>query len=182
MKVTRLAIPDVCLLEPQVFGDDRGFLLVAWQDDVFRRQVADVTFVQDNQSRSQQGTLRGMHFQGEHTQGKLVQCTVGCIWDVAVDVRRASPTFGTWVAVELSGENHHQLWIPPGFAHGFLVLSETADVQYKVTDRYHPASERTLRWDDATIGVTWPLANGAAPLLSAKDAAGTSFASLEALP
>ena len=182
MKVTRLDIPDLCLIEPQVFGDARGFLLVAWQDDVFRRQVADVSFVQDNQSRSQRGTLRGMHFQGEYTQGKLVQCTAGRIWDVAVDVRRASPTFGRWVAVELSSENHHQLWIPPGFAHGFLVLSEMAEVHYKVTDRYHPASERTLRWDDATIGIAWPLEKGVAPLLSAKDAAGTSFAALEALP
>jgi len=182
MKVTRLAIPDICLIQPHAFGDARGFLLVSWQDDVFRREVADVTFVQDNQSRSQRGTLRGMHFQGEYTQGKLIQCTVGRIWDVAVDVRRASPTFGKWVAAELSDENHHQLWIPPGFAHGFLVRSETADMHYKVTDRYHPASERTLRWDDATVGVTWPLPDGVAPLLSLKDAAGTSFAALEALP
>jgi dTDP-4-dehydrorhamnose 3,5-epimerase len=181
MKVTRLAIPDVCLIEPQAFGDTRGFLLVSWQDDVFRREVTDVAFVQDNQSRSKKGTLRGLHYQKEYTQGKLVRCAVGRIWDVAVDVRRASPSFGRWVAAELSDENHHQLWIPPGFAHGFLVLSESADLQYKVTDRYHPASERTLRWDDATVGVTWPLPEGVAPLLSPKDAAGSSFVDLEAL-
>ncbi len=182
MTLTRLAIPGVCLIEPRAFGDARGFLLVSWQDDVFRREVADVTFVQDNLSRSARGTLRGMHYQGEHTQGKLVQCTSGRIWDAAVDVRRSSPTFGKWIGTELSDENHHQLWIPPGFAHGFLVLSESADVLYKVTDRYHPDSERTLRWDDATVGVPWPLQPGVAPLLSPKDAAGSSFAALEALP
>lgn len=181
MKVTRLALPDVCLIEPQLFGDPRGFLLMSWHDDVFRREVADVTFMQDNHSRSKHGTLRGLHFQGEHTQGKLVRCTAGRIWDVAVDVRRSSPTFGQWIGMELSDENHHQLWIPAGFAHGFLVLSQSADLQYKVTDRYHPASERTLRWDDATVGVPWPLPAGVAPLLSPKDAAGSSFADLEAL-
>ena len=182
MKVTRLAIPDVCLIEPQVFGDSRGFFLVPWQDDVFRRDVADVTFLQDNQSRSKQGTLRGLHYQQHHTQGKLVRCAAGRIWDVAVDVRRSSPTFGRWVGAELSDENHHQLWIPPGFAHGFLVLSASADLSYKVTDRYDPASERTLCWDDATVGVRWPLPDRVAPLLSPKDAAGTSFTALEALP
>ena len=181
MKVTQLAIPEVCLIEPQAFGDARGFLLVSWQDDVFRREVADAAFVQDNQSRSKKGTLRGLHYQKEHTQGKLVRCAVGRIWDVAVDVRRSSPTFGQWVAAELSEENHHQLWIPPGFAHGFLVLSESADLHYKVTDRYHPASERTLLWNDATVGVTWPLPEGVAPLLSPKDAAGSSLVDLEAL-
>ncbi len=182
MKVTPLAIPDVCLIEPQVFGDARGFLLVPWNDDVFRREVADVGFVQDNHSRSRRNTLRGLHFQAEHTQGKLVRCAVGRIWDVAVDIRRSSPTFGQWVAAELSDENHHQLWVPAGFAHGFLVLSESADLHYKVTDRYHPASERTLQWDDPDVAITWPLDAGVAPLLSPKDAAGTLLASLEPLP
>ena len=182
MKVTRLAIPDVCLLEPQTFGDARGVFLVSWQEQQFRRDVADVTFVQDNHSRSRRHTLRGLHFQTEHTQGKLVHCSLGRIWDVAVDVRRSSPTFGTWVAAELSDGNHHQLWVPAGFAHGFLVLSDTADIQYKVTDQYHPASECTLRWDDPALDITWPLEPGAMPLLSSKDAVGTLLSALEPLP
>lgn len=182
MKVTRLRIPDVCLIEPEVFGDARGFFITSWQDAEFRREVADVSFMQDNQSRSRRGTLRGLHFQAEHTQGKLVRCAVGCMFDVAVDIRRSSPTFGQWVGTELSGENHHQLWIPPGFAHGFYVLSESADLHYKVTDKYHPASERTLRWDDPAVGVTWPLADGEPPLLSPKDANGVHLADLDALP
>ncbi len=182
MKVTRLAIPDVCVIEPQVFGDARGFFLASWQDDLFREQVADVTFVQDNQSRSKRGTLRGLHFQLQHTQGKLVRCTVGRLWDVVVDVRRSSPTFGQWVSAELSETNHHMLWVPPGFAHGFLVLSESADLHYKVTDRYHPASEHTLQWNDGAVGIQWPLEPDVAPLLSAKDAAGTLLSALETCP
>jgi dTDP-4-dehydrorhamnose 3,5-epimerase len=182
MKVTPLAIPDVCLIEPHVFGDARGFLLMSWVDDVFRRDVADVTFIQDNHSRSRQHTLRGLHFQAEHTQGKLVRCAVGKIWDVAVDIRRSSPTFGQWVGAELSDKNHHQLWVPAGFAHGFLVLSESADLHYKVTDRYHPASERTLMWNDPGVGVLWPIEAGVAPLLSAKDAVGVPLSSLDGLP
>lgn len=182
MKVTRLAIPDVCLIEPKAFGDARGFLLVSWEQETFRQEVAEVSFVQDNHSRSRKHTLRGLHFQAEHTQGKLVRCSSGRIWDVAVDIRKSSPTFGAWVAAELSDENHHQLWVPAGFAHGFLVLSESADLQYKVTDRYHQASERTLRWDDPDVSISWPLDAGAAPLLSPKDAAGTLLADLEPLP
>jgi dTDP-4-dehydrorhamnose 3,5-epimerase len=182
VNITRLNIPDVCLLAPEIFGDARGFFLTPWQDRAFRRDVADVTFVQDNHSRSRQGTLRGLHFQAQHTQGKLVRCTVGRIYDVAVDIRRSSPTFGQWVGTELSELNHHQLWVPPGFAHGFYVLSESADLHYKVTDQYHPASERTLRWDDPAVGVVWPLVGGATPLLSPKDAAGVPLAELEALP
>lgn len=182
MKVTPLAIPDVCLIEPQVFGDPRGFLLVSWIEETFRREVADVGFVQDNHSRSRKGTLRGLHFQAEHTQGKLVRCGIGRLLDVAVDVRRSSPTFGKWVAAELSDENHHQLWVPAGFAHGFLVLSESADLHYKVTDRYHPQSERTLQWDDPAVGIDWPLEAGVAPLLSPKDAVGTMLSALETLP
>lgn len=182
MKVTPLAIPEVCLIEPQVFGDPRGFLLVSWIEATFRREVADVGFVQDNHSRSRKGTLRGLHFQAEHTQGKLVRCGMGRLLDVAVDVRRSSPTFGKWVAAELSDENHHQLWVPAGFAHGFLVLSESADLHYKVTDRYHPQSERTLQWDDPAVGIDWPLEAGVAPLLSPKDAVGTMLSALETLP
>jgi dTDP-4-dehydrorhamnose 3,5-epimerase len=182
MKVTPLAIPEVCVIDPQVFGDERGFLLVSWTDDAFRREVADVAFVQDNQSRSRQHTLRGLHFQGEHTQGKLVRCAVGRIWDVAVDVRASSPTFGKWVAAELSDENHRQLWIPAGFAHGFLVLSNSADLHYKVTDRYHPASERTLLWNDPSVNIAWPMDAGVAPLLSPKDAMGTPLSGLVTLP
>lgn len=181
MKVTRLAIPDVCLIEPKAFGDARGFLLVSWEQETFRQEVADVSFVQDNHSRSRKHTLRGLHFQAEHTQGKLVRCSSGRIWDVAVDIRKSSPTFGAWVAAELSDENHHQLWVPAGFAHGFLALSESADLQYKVTDRYHQASEGTLQWNDPDVGISWPLEEGVLPMLSAKDAAGTMLAALEPL-
>ena len=182
MRVTRLAIPDVCLVEPQVFGDPRGFFLTTWNAEAFAREVCDVTFIQDNTSRSKQYTLRGLHWQAEYTQGKLVRCAYGRVWDVAVDVRRSSPTFGQWVAAELSDENHHQLWIPAGFAHGFVVLSESADLHYKVTDRYHPASERTLCWDDPALGITWPVPPGVTPLLSAKDMNGHLLAEIEAMP
>jgi len=182
VKVTSLELPDVCLFEPQVFGDARGFFLCTWNDQEFRNAVGDVTFVQDNTSRSRQWTLRGLHFQGEHTQGKLVRCSAGRIWDAVVDVRASSPTFGQWVGAELSSTQHQQLWIPPGFAHGFVVLSEFADVQYKVTDRYHPASERTLQWNDPALNISWPIPAGIEPLLSAKDAAGTPFAALDVLP
>lgn len=182
MKVVRLAIPDVCLIEAQVFGDPRGFFLETWRDETFRREVSDVTFVQDNQSRSRQWTLRGLHFQLEHTQGKLVRCSMGRVLDVAVDVRRSSPSFGRFVTAELSETNQHQLWVPPGFAHGFVVLSESADLMYKVTDRYDPASERTLRWDDPALGIDWMVPNGVMPLLSPKDAAGALLVDLEALP
>ena len=182
MKVTRLAIPDVCLIEPQVFGDPRGFFLETWRDETFRREVADVTFVQDNQSRSRQWTLRGLHFQLEHTQGKLVRCPIGSVLDVAVDIRRSSPTFGHSVTAELSETNQHQLWVPPGFAHGFVVLSKSADLAYKVTDSYHPASERTLRWDDPALGINWMVPDGVAPQLSPKDVAGALLVDLETLP
>ena len=182
MKITRLAIPDICLIEPQIFGDSRGFFLESWRDDVFRRDVADVSFVQDNQSRSKRGTLRGLHYQSRHTQGKLVRCTIGRIWDVAVDVRRSSSTFGKWVGADLSDENHAQLWIPAGFAHGFVVLSESADMQYKVTDRYDPTSEKVLLWNDSALAIQWPLAEGVIPLLSPKDQAGTRLAEIEVLP
>ncbi len=182
MKVTRLAIPDVCLIEPQVFGDARGFFLETWRDEAFRRDVADVTFVQDNQSRSRQWTLRGLHFQLEHTQGKLVRCPAGHVLDIAVDIRRSSPTFGRSVSARLSEANHHQLWVPPGFAHGFVVLSDSADLHYKVTDRYDPASERTLLWNDPALGIDWMVPSGVTPLLSPKDVAGALLVDLETLP
>ncbi|MBC7842777.1 MAG: dTDP-4-dehydrorhamnose 3,5-epimerase [Gemmatimonadaceae bacterium] len=182
MKVTRLAMPDVYLLEPRVFGDARGFFVATWEDDVFRADVAPVSFIQDNHSRSRQWTLRGLHFQAEHTQGKLVRCPMGRVWDVVVDVRRSSPTFGQSLGAELSDTNHHQLWIPPGFAHGFLVLSDVADLAYKVTDRYHPESERSLLWDDPALGIVWPLPAGVPPLLSPKDAAGVPLSRIDALP
>ena len=182
MKCTPLAVPDVILIEPKLFGDARGFFLATWNDEEFRQAVADVTFVQDNTSRSRQWTLRGLHFQSEHTQGKLVRCAHGRIWDVAVDVRRSSPSFGRWVGAELSDENQHQLWIPAGFAHGFVVLSDTADLHYKVTDRYHPSSERSLRWDDPSMAIDWPIPERIAPLLSPKDEHGVLLQDLEALP
>ena len=182
MKVTRLAVRDVCLIEPQVFGDARGFFLSTWDDEEFRRHVADVSFVQDNSSRSRQWTLRGLHFQAQHTQGKLVRCTAGRIWDVAVDIRALSPTFGQWVGTELSDENQHLLWIPPGFAHGFVVLSESADLHYKVSDRYHPASEKTLQWNDPALRIAWPIPASVELVLSPRDASGTLLSDLQALP
>lgn len=182
MKVTPLRIPDVLLLELPVYGDERGFLYPVWRDAEFRALVADTSFVQDSHSRSRAGTLRGLHFQARHTQGKLVRCSRGRLWDVAVDVRRSSPTYGMWAGAELSDTNHHQLWIPPGFAHGFLALSEVVDLQYKVTDIYDPGSERTLLWNDPVIGIDWPLPAGLELVLSPKDQQGVPLAQLESLP
>lgn len=185
MTVTQTSLPGVLIIEPRVFGDSRGFFLESWN----ARTFSEITglqrdFVQDNHSRSQKGVLRGLHFQREHTQGKLVRVVSGRVFDVAVDVRRSSPTFGQWTGVDLSAENHRQLWIPEGFAHGFLVLSESADFLYKTTDYYHPASDRTLLWNDPAVGIDWPLDElGGAPLqLSAKDEVGATLDSLEALP
>jgi dTDP-4-dehydrorhamnose 3,5-epimerase len=182
MKLTRMAIPEIVLIEPTVFGDARGFFMMTWQDEAFRQHVADVSFMQDNQSRSRQWTLRGLHFQSRYTQGKLVRCAAGSVWDVAVDVRRSSPTFGQWVGTELSDANQHQLWIPPGFAHGFLVLSEFADIQYKVTDRYDASSEHAILWNDPVLGIHWPLPAGVPPVLSAKDAVAAPLGSSATLP
>ncbi len=172
MNVIRTAIPDVLILEPKVFGDARGFFMESWSQKVFNEAVGyDVSFVQDNHSRSARGVLRGLHYQLDpHAQGKLVRCTQGAVFDVAVDMRKSSPTFGQWVGVELSGENHRQFWIPPGFAHGFVVLSETADFLYKTTNLYAPQAEGSVRWDDPTIGIQWPDL-GSEPLLSGKDVA-----------
>ena len=176
MQLVATAIPAVLIVEPSVFGDARGFFCETWNRRAFADAGLDIDFVQDNHSKSAQGILRGLHFQTEHTQGKLVRVTAGEVFDVAVDLRRASPTFGKWVGVTLSAANKRMLWVPPGFAHGFYVTGEYAEFLYKCSDYYHPASEVSIRWDDPDIGIDWPLAGGAAPSLSAKDAAGLSFA------
>lgn len=178
MQVTETDLPGVLLIEPAVFGDERGFFIETWQQARYEQTGIDLSFVQDNFSSSQRGTLRGLHFQKEHAQGKLVFVTLGAIWDVAVDVRRDSPNFGRWVGIELNDENHRQLYIPPGFAHGFCVLSERAHFHYKCTDRYAPESERTLLWNDPAVGVDWPLQGE--PILSEKDRHGTPLADLDA--
>ncbi len=158
MNVIPTAIPDVLIIEPKVFGDERGFFYESFNQKVFNEATGlDVQFVQDNHSRSSKGVLRGLHYQlPPHAQGKLVRCVRGAVFDVAVDIRKSSPTFGKWVGVELSETNHRQFWIPPGFAHGFLTLSETADFLYKTTDYYMPAFERGIRWNDPQVGVAWP--------------------------
>lgn len=175
MKVIPTSIPEVRVIEPVVWSDARGFLLEVWQADRYRQVGIDVPFVQDNHSRSVQGTLRGLHYQIEQAQGKLVRVVTGRIFDVAVDLRRGSPTFARWTGAELSEDNHRQLWIPPGFAHGFYVLGAQADVMYKCTALYAAQHERTLRWDDPEVGIEWPLAGASPPLVSAKDAAGLSL-------
>jgi dTDP-4-dehydrorhamnose 3,5-epimerase len=177
MKVTPTALPGVLILEPKVFGDERGFFLESFNQQAFDAAVGrPVGFVQDNHSRSQRGVLRGLHYQmPPHAQGKLVRVVSGAVFDVAVDMRRTSPTFGRWAGCELSAQNQRQLWIPPGFAHGFLVLSESADFLYKTTDYYAPQAEAALRWDDPILGIDWPL-SGLTPLLSGKDAAAPSLA------
>jgi len=176
MQATPSAIPEVILLEPKVFGDERGFFLESWNRHGFAQLGIDHDFVQDNHSRSAQGILRGLHYQTKHTQGKLVRVVAGEVFDVAVDMRRASPTFGHWVGVTLSAVNRRMLWVPPGFAHGFYVTSaEGAEFLYKCTDYYDPAHEVSVRWDDPTLGIEWPLVEGRAPALSAKDAAGVEF-------
>ena len=172
MKVTPTAIPDVCIVEPKVWADGRGFFLEIWHSDRFAQAGIDHSFVQDNHSRSVRGTLRGLHYQIEQVQGKLVRVVTGRIFDVAVDLRHGSGTFGHWIGTELSEDNHRQLWVPPGFAHGFYVLSEQADVVYKCTAYYSAEHERTLRWDDPELAIEWPLIGGSPPLLSEKDAAG----------
>ncbi|MCQ3828328.1 dTDP-4-dehydrorhamnose 3,5-epimerase [Microbulbifer elongatus] len=172
MKVIETRIPDVKILEPKVFGDERGFFLETFRQVFFDRECAERTFVQDNHSKSSQGILRGLHYQTESTQGKLVRVTAGEVFDVAVDLRRSSPTFGQWVGVLLNEENKRQLWVPEGFAHGFYVTSESAEFVYKCTDYYAPEHEHSIRWDDPEIGIDWPLVNGEPPKLSAKDAEG----------
>lgn len=182
MDVERLSIPEVLLFRPKVFGDARGFFLESWNRQKFAAAGVDAEFVQDNHSRSGRSILRGLHYQVQNTQGKLVRVTNGAVFDVAVDLRRSSPTFGRWVGVELSADNHHMLWVPPGFAHGFLVLSASADFQYKCTDYYAPAHERSILWSDPEIGIRWPLAAGERPQLSPKDAAGVRLRDADTFP
>lgn len=180
MQIHSTTLADVCILEPKVFGDDRGFFLESFNAQTFAELTGlNVTFVQDNHSRSQAGVLRGLHYQIQQTQGKLVRCVVGEIFDVTVDLRQSSPQFGQWAGERLSAENYRQIWVPPGFAHGFLVLSEIAEVIYKTTDFYAPTHERSLRWDDPAIAINWPLAAGQKPQLSAKDAAAVTLADAE---
>jgi dTDP-4-dehydrorhamnose 3,5-epimerase len=175
VKIAPTEIGDVLLVEPVVHGDDRGFFLESWHAARYAEAGIALPFVQDNHSRSVRGTLRGLHYQVVRPQGKLVRVARGAIFDVAVDLRRGSPTFGRWVGTVLSDENRHQLWVPPGFAHGFYVTADSADVIYKCTDYYAREHESTLRWDDPAIGIEWPLANGSAPRLSPKDATGLAF-------
>ncbi len=182
MKVVQTSIPGVLILEPRVFGDDRGFFLESWNEAELRAASGlDLTFVQDNHSRSRLGVLRGLHYQVRHAQGKLVRVARGRVFDVAVDLRRSSPTFGRWVGVELSDRNQRQLWIPIGFAHGFLVLSEIADFLYKATAYYAPEHERCIIWNDPTVNISWPTEN-LEPMLSSKDCAGISFSEAEVFP
>lgn len=179
--VTPTAIPQVLVLEPRVFGDARGFFYESFnQRDFAQATGLDVTFVQDNHSKSAQGVLRGLHYQVEHAQGKLVRVVQGEVLDVAVDLRRSSPTFGRWVGERLSADNKKQMWVPPGFAHGFVVLSETAEFLYKTTDYWYPEHERSLLWSDPALGIDWQLT--AAPLLAAKDAAAPVLAQTEVYP
>ena len=182
MEFEPTAIPEVVLIRPKVFGDARGYFMESWERRKFANAGLALDFVQDNHSHSARHILRGLHYQIRQPQGKLVRVTHGRVFDVAVDIRRSSPTFARWVGVELSAENHHMLWVPPGFAHGYLVLSESADFLYKVTDFWAPEHERAIRWNDPTIGVQWPLPAGAEPVLSGKDAAAPAFGDAEVYP
>lgn len=178
MKVVATLIPDVLILEPKVFGDARGFFMESFNARTFQAATRlNVTFVQDNHSRSARNVLRGLHYQIQQPQGKLVQVVRGAVFDVAVDIRKSSRTFGQWVGAELSETNHRQMWVPPGMAHGFLVLSDSADFLYKTTDYYAPEFERCIRWDDPDVGIQWPIQ--ATPLLSAKDQTGHSLCKAE---
>ncbi|WP_288650051.1 dTDP-4-dehydrorhamnose 3,5-epimerase [Pseudomonas sp. UBA5568] len=181
MNVIATALPEVLIIEPKIFGDSRGFFFESFNAREFARLTgAEVEFVQDNHSRSGRGVLRGLHYQVANTQGKLVRVVQGEIRDVAVDVRRHSPTFGQWVAVHLSAENHRQLWIPAGFAHGFAVMGDSAEFLYKTTDYYNPQADRCIRWDDPTLAIDWGLQQP--PVLSDKDKVGVSWAEAQVLP
>jgi dTDP-4-dehydrorhamnose 3,5-epimerase len=178
MQVSATSLPEVLIVEPKVFGDERGFFFESFNRKLFAEKAGlTADFVQDNHSRSAKGVVRGLHYQIHHPQGKLVRVVRGSVFDVAVDVRKSSANFGRWVGMELSEKNHRQLWVPPGFAHGFLVLSESADFLYKTTDYWHPEHERCIRWNDPIIGIDWPLTGN--PTLSAKDAQGQNFADAE---
>ncbi len=175
MKVIDTAIKEVKILEPQVFGDERGFFMETWRENFFRENVCDCALVQDNHSRSFHGILRGLHSQFKNTQGKLVRVIQGEVFDVAVDIRKSSPTFGKHVGVVLSAENKRQLWIPEGFAHGFYVMSETAEFVYKCSNYYDTSEEQSILWNDPDLAIEWPITDGKEPLLSAKDKAGLPF-------
>lgn len=178
MKVTPTAIPDVLIIEPKVFGDARGFFYESFNQNAFNDATGlSLNFVQDNHSRSAKGVLRGLHYQIQQPQGKLVRVVRGAVFDVAVDIRKSSSTFGKWVGIELTEDNHKQMWVPPGFAHGFVVLSESADFLYKTTDYYAPEHERCIGWNDPAIGIQWPV--GAVPQLSTKDSAGLPLVQAE---
>ncbi len=181
MSIIETAIPGPLIIEPRVFGDARGFFMETWNASGFAQAGLDLTFVQDNHSRSQKGVLRGLHFQNPGPQGKLVRVTQGAVFDVAVDLRRSSPQFGNWVGVELSAENKRMFWVPEGFAHGFLTLEDDTDFLYKCTAPYAPQSEYTLAWDDPAVGVEWPVID-LAPLISDKDAAGLALADVPVFP
>jgi len=179
MNVIDTHLKDVKIIEPNVFGDDRGFFMETFRDSDFKKLVADVTFVQDNHSKSRRGILRGLHYQTKQPQGKLVRVISGEVFDVAVDLRKSSPDFGQWAGVVLSSENKRMLWVPPGFAHGFYVMSPEAEFVYKCTDYYAPEYEQSLKWNDPSISIEWPLVNGQCPSLSAKDEEGISLDNAE---
>ena len=182
MQFVPTAIPEVVLIKPQVFADARGHFFESWTERKFAAAGLDLKFVQDNQNRSEQHVLHGLHYQLTRPQGKLVRVVTGAVFDVAVDLRRSSATFGRWVGAQLTAENHHMLWVPPGFAHGFMVLSESVHFLYKCTQFYDPEDERAIRWDDADIGVQWPLPAGAQPVISGRDAAARGFREADCYP
>jgi dTDP-4-dehydrorhamnose 3,5-epimerase len=179
MQITPTTLPDVYLIEPKVFGDERGFFMETYQAQIFTEAGLPTSFVQDNHSRSRQGTLRGLHYQIRQAQGKLMRVIIGEVFDVAVDIRRSSPTFGHWVGTYLSAQNKKQLWVPPGFAHGIYVTSNWAELLYKATDFYAPEWERAIRWDDPDLAIDWPLDGGQPPILSARDSQGKTLREAE---
>ena len=179
MKYTKLDIQDVILIEPQIFSDQRGFFMETWREDEFKENVSNLSFVQDNHSKSTRGILRGLHYQIKQPQGKLVRVISGEVFDVAVDLRKSSPTFGKWIGVTLSSENKQMLWVPPGFGHGFYVLSKEAEFVYKCSEYYAPEYELCLKWNDPSLGINWPIIPNTVPLLSPKDKAGDFFENAE---
>lgn len=179
MKFVPTDLPEVIRIEPTVHGDERGFFMETWHTRRFHEAGIDGEFVQDNVSQSSKGTLRGLHYQIKHSQGKLVRVVQGEVFDLAVDLRKSSPHYGQWVGEVLSAENKHQLWVPPGYGHGFLVLSDTAEFEYKCTEYYAPEFERAIRWDDPDLGIEWPLLDGKQPMLSSKDAGAPFFRDAE---
>ena len=182
MKLTPTRLPDVMLIEPRIFEDQRGYFMETWRESVFRDAGIAARFVQENESRSTRGVLRGLHYQVRQPQGKLVRAVTGAVYVVTVDLRHGSATRGDWVGVDLSADNKRLLWVPPGFAHGFFVKSETATYVYKCTDYYAPEHERCIRWDDSDLAIDWPIPAGEAPILSTKDAAGSLFRDVESAP